>query len=67
MSERYMQIGSTTCTLLVMVLAISVWEMSVPTEGTTGEYIKNKSQISLTPKSSVSLTDKIRVIKNCNA
>lgn len=38
MSERYMQIGSTTCTLLVMVLVISVWEMSVPTEGTTGEY-----------------------------
>lgn len=38
MSERYMQIGSKGA-LLVMVLVISVWEMSAPTEGSTGEYI----------------------------
>lgn len=40
MSERY--VGSTTCTLLVVVLVISVWEMSVPTQGATGEYMNNK-------------------------
>uniref|UniRef100_A0A3Q3KL87 TAFA chemokine like family member 2 n=1 Tax=Mastacembelus armatus TaxID=205130 RepID=A0A3Q3KL87_9TELE len=37
MSERYMQIGSKGA-LLVMVLVISVWEMSVPTEGTTAAH-----------------------------
>lgn len=38
MSERYMQIGSKGA-LLVVVLLISVWEMAVPTEATTGECI----------------------------
>lgn len=42
MSERYTQIGSKGA-LLVMVLVISVWEMTVPTEAATGECIKTKS------------------------
>lgn len=39
MSERYTQIGSKGA-LLVMVLVISVWEMTAPMEATTGECIK---------------------------
>lgn len=39
MSERYTQIGSKGA-LLVMVLVISVWEMTQQTEAATGEYIK---------------------------
>lgn len=42
MSERYTQIGNKGA-LLVMVLVISVWEMTVPMEATTGEYIKTES------------------------
>lgn len=36
MSERYTQIGSKGA-LLVMVLVVSFWEMTVPTEATAGE------------------------------
>jgi len=37
MSERYTQIGNKRA-LLLLVLVVSVWEMSEPTEGATGEF-----------------------------
>lgn len=58
MSERYMQIGSKGA-LLVVVLLISVWEMAVPTEATTGKCIQVQvspfSPFSSVPLKSISL------------
>lgn len=42
MSERYMLMGSKAA-LLLMVLVISVWEMSIPTEGATGELTETEA------------------------
>lgn len=49
MSERYARIGSKGA-LLVMVLVISVWEMTVPTEGAKGERAQTAGFTSQFPK-----------------
>uniref|UniRef100_A0A8C7XW48 Uncharacterized protein n=1 Tax=Oryzias sinensis TaxID=183150 RepID=A0A8C7XW48_9TELE len=41
MSERYMQIEN-KATLLLMVLVMSVWEMSRPAEGTAASIVEQK-------------------------